>query len=164
MARGGNDIGVLYYIESEEQSAVKIGFAENLSLRLANLQTGNPSTLKVRWTQNATRDAETEIHALLKPFSIGREWYADDGLADMVLDELGYELLDKAEADCVRNGTEYEDACERAYLTASDVRKVLRPLVEEYAAWIAAGRPDDERAASDMAILDAMDASTAPTN
>lgn len=158
MKRSARNVGVLYYIVSESQGAVKIGFTNDLYMRLAGLQTGNPGALEVRWVQNATRDVEAAIHRYLKPFSIGREWYADDGLTCWVADELGYELLDKAETDCLSNGTPYEDACENACLTLADVRRVLPPIVRDHSAWIAAGRPDDEQELEDMAKLDALDA------
>lgn len=137
------DIGTLYYIESEEQKAIKVGFAMDMTTRFASLQTGNPATLKIIWEQHATREVEEAIHAYLKPFRIGREWYPDDGLVLWMLDELGYALLDKAEADVLENGAEYETALENACLTLSDVRRVLPPIVKSHAEWIAAGRPAD---------------------
>lgn len=155
------DVGLLYYIESEGQNAVKIGFANDLGMRLAGLQTGNPCKLRVRWTQRATREVEAALHAYLKPFRINREWYPDDGLTCMVTDELGYALLDKVEADCVDNGADYEEAYEAAYLTLADVRRVMPDLVKEHEAWIAAGRPEDPQYTADMAKLDAIDASEA---
>jgi len=114
--------------------------------------------LEVRWSQRATRDVERAIHEYLKPFRINREWYADDGLTCMVADDLGNQLLDKVEADCVANGTDYDEAYDAAFLTLADVRRALPPLVQMHAEWLAAGWPDDEVDVSGTPQFEAMKA------
>jgi len=151
-------VGLLYIIASDEQNAVKVGFAENLEMRLANLQTGNPAKLRIRFTHAATRGAEETLHRFLKPYRIGREWYPDTWLIDSIYDELGYELVDRALEQSELTGSDYTECHGQQFLTEADMRKVVPECVEAYQHWLDDGSP----LSADELILNELELPTPP--
>lgn len=133
-----NKVGWLYFIRSETQHAVKIGFADNVYQRHKSLQTGNPGELLIVCELRATLGAERAIHKLLKHRRHRLEWYVDDGFADAIIDELQGEILDGAMEWLLEHaphavGAEvFDGAIERQVLTAADVMPVIRQLLEEW--------------------------------
>lgn len=136
-------IGSLYFISSEAQRAVKVGFADDMTLRLANLQTGNPAPLKVTFTHSATYGAERLLHTYLKPYRIKREWYPDIWLLDDIYDGLGYQIVDRAMEEAEADGLDYLDCFDRQFVTEADIHEVVPESVAAYQAWLDAGSPDD---------------------
>lgn len=81
-------IGSVYLIESTT-GQFKIGFTKNdPRRRLAMLRTGNADDLSLVGTVAGTMDDEKELHRLLRPWRVSREWYAQcpaiDYLAERV--------------------------------------------------------------------------------
>lgn len=80
--------GFVYLIESAS-GQFKIGFTKNdPRRRLAMLRTGNADDLALVGVVAGTMDDEKELHRLLRPWRVAREWYvgcaAIDYLADRV--------------------------------------------------------------------------------
>lgn len=63
-----NQIGFIYFIESETQNAVKIGFTADVQARLKGIQTGNPDLLTLAAHVRATFGAEQALHKALGKF------------------------------------------------------------------------------------------------
>jgi hypothetical protein len=137
-------IGYLYIIESEQQKAVKLGFAVNPEARSAPLRTGNPEPIAFRYMILATAETELLLHRELKRFSISREWYPDEGLIDMIINDLMDETFDRATAKFMNGEGEFEELVNGEIATAKDARVVLPNIIKEHDAWIAAGRPMDD--------------------
>lgn len=89
-------IGYIYFIESETQSAVKIGFATNVYTRLKGLQTGNPDTLKLLAHVRSTYGAEQVLHKALVEHRIMLEWYRSSELLWILQNEIEDVFLDLA--------------------------------------------------------------------
>lgn len=102
--------GFLYFISSDEQGAVKIGFGTEPYMRLKTLQTGNPYELTLRAYVPATQEAEKAIHAELKGMRLRLEWYADDDFTWMLMDEI--------QAVCMERSVEAMADAEGGDLTA----------------------------------------------
>lgn len=80
--------GFVYLIESAS-GHFKVGFTKNdPRRRLAMLRTGNADDLSLLGTVAGTMDDEKELHRLLRPWRVSREWYvrcrAIDYLAEQV--------------------------------------------------------------------------------
>ena len=56
---------MIYVVEILERKFIKIGFANNVSQRIAELQTGNPFKINVVWASEGTLLQEQEIHRTL---------------------------------------------------------------------------------------------------
>lgn len=74
----------LYAISNGEH--VKIGMAVDVKKRMANLQTGSPTQLKIEWYKHCAEDSkeakrqETKLHRRLKAFHVRGEWHTKDCL------------------------------------------------------------------------------------
>lgn len=88
--------GVLYFILSQTQNAVKIGFAESVYMRLKSLQTGNPDELKLLASVPCLAEAEVLLHQELKHKRIRLEWYPDDAAIETLIYELQDDMFDAA--------------------------------------------------------------------
>jgi hypothetical protein len=89
-------VGALYFISSDTQQAVKIGFAENVYMRLKSLQTGNPDELKLLAYVPCFAEAEVLLHRALKHKRIRLEWYPDDAELETLIYELQDDMFDAA--------------------------------------------------------------------
>ncbi|MGN6103205.1 MAG: GIY-YIG nuclease family protein [Devosia sp.] len=133
-------VGVIYFIESPAQNAVKIGFADDVYMRLKGLQTGNPDELTLLGTVPATRDAELVLHRLLRPYCIRLEWYPNNHLTGYLLDALQDEVLDRAMAWLAAHdpsGTDPNDiaaAVSRQVLSRQDIAAIVREEMTDYEA------------------------------
>lgn len=134
-------LGCLYFIRSEAQEAVKIGFAKDPEARLGILQTGNPSKLKLYQTFPATLAVEQAIHTAFRDYAIKGEWYPDISLWDCLIDDLGNALLDRMDISLLPflDLWEYGDAV----LTVGDIRANAFNLRREYEDWVAEGSPEE---------------------
>ena len=91
-----DQIGYLYFIESPEQDAVKVGFASDPDIRLKTLQTGNPHDLVLKAQVRATYGAECAFHAAMKRWRLRLEWYPSTELLWSIQNEAEDALLDLA--------------------------------------------------------------------
>jgi hypothetical protein len=89
-------VGKLYFIESDAQNAVKIGFANDVYTRLKSLQSGNPDDLHLVVSVSCTYGAELALHRKLKSRRIRLEWHPDDDFMFWLRDEIEAAALDKA--------------------------------------------------------------------
>jgi hypothetical protein len=67
----------IYFIEMEGSKAIKIGFtaADDVSKRLAQLQTGQPNKLSVLGSIAGNQDAERSLHAIFAAYRMNGEWF-----------------------------------------------------------------------------------------
>jgi len=86
--------GFLYFIQSETQNAIKVGFAEEVYMRLKTLQTGNPDELKLLASIPCLAEAEVLLHRQLKHKRIRLEWYPDDAELETLIYELQDDMFD----------------------------------------------------------------------
>lgn len=90
--------GYLYFIRSEEQRAIKVGFTVDMVTRLQDLRSGNPSQIEIDAFVPAEPAAEAEFHRIMKPHRIRREWYPSDNLMDGLAEHLLSEWARRTEA------------------------------------------------------------------
>lgn len=64
---------MIYFIQCNK--AVKIGFTNNISRRLLELQAANPCKLCILGIMDGGKDLERLIHRYLYKFKIRHEWY-----------------------------------------------------------------------------------------
>lgn len=69
--------GAVYLLRDDASGLVKIGWARNVQRRCKQLQTGNPSALRVSEVIAGTRSAEGALHSLFKERRISGEWFDD---------------------------------------------------------------------------------------
>lgn len=135
--------GFIYFIESLSQNAIKVGFADDLTTRLATLQTGNPGELVVLGKVRSTFRAELALHKLLKPYCRSREWYEADSPVYEIATELLDTAMDKAICEMVADGEEGPDAYRHRYsdvtLTVDEVLEVASGVLAWCAEMDAAG-------------------------
>lgn len=70
----------VYFIAEHSSDRVKIGFSKNPWARLKNLQTANSSKMDIVCHLRTSGVSEAEIHRLLSEYSVGGEWYLNEGL------------------------------------------------------------------------------------
>lgn len=134
--------GTIYFIESKSQGAIKVGFADDLYMRLKGLQTGNPAILTIKAEIPGTRECEELIHRLLKKYRTNREWYPATHLFDMLIDDLNDFRLDRAMEEIqVVGGQDLDGIYEAQIIRVTDVYSAIKGIVPEYDAWLAAGSP-----------------------
>lgn len=69
---------MIYFIQSGEDGAIKIGYSENegsIGRRLSSLQTGNPKQLYLRGILRGNREVELGIHKMFKKYNVRGEWF-----------------------------------------------------------------------------------------
>jgi hypothetical protein len=66
----------VYFIQADDDGPIKIGFtASDPAARLNQLQTGNPSVLKLIGAIHGTTARERELHAALAEWRLQGEWF-----------------------------------------------------------------------------------------
>lgn len=66
----------VYFIQADESGPIKIGFtADDPQRRLSQLQTGNPSALKLLGAIKGTTARERQFHADLAEWRLQGEWF-----------------------------------------------------------------------------------------
>lgn len=78
----------IYFVWSEAQNAIKIGYANDLKFRLGALQAGNPEPLVVLYSIRGTQATEKAIHKRFRHLRIVREWFRDDNEIHEYMDAL----------------------------------------------------------------------------
>lgn len=130
--------GYIYFIASDAQNAVKIGFAEDVYERHITLQAGNPDKLEVRAKVRATLKAEKAIHRLLKAYRIHLEWYPDNELIYSIMVELQDEALDRGLEWLAENAPEASDpddisnAAGECPITAPEMTEIIEAQLLDY--------------------------------
>lgn len=70
------DKACVYFVQSEGNNLIKIGYTTNLKKRLAKMRTDSSTPLKVLFAMEAYRLEEKSIHSGLFKFNIHGEWFA----------------------------------------------------------------------------------------
>jgi hypothetical protein len=68
---------VIYFIQAESGGPIKIGYAVDVTDRVAVLQTGHPEALCVLAICDGTQRDERQIHADLASYRLRGEWFDD---------------------------------------------------------------------------------------
>jgi DNA-binding XRE family transcriptional regulator len=68
-------MSVVYFIQAGAGGAIKIGVAEDISRRVAGLQTGCPDLLTVLAVLPGTQRDERRLHSMLRAFRHRGEWF-----------------------------------------------------------------------------------------
>lgn len=140
-------IGRLYFIESGDQDAMKIGFATDTYVRLKNLQSGNPGELSLVTHVPCTYGAEMRLHKLLRGHQIRLEWYPINNLTLAIQDEIEDVVLGRAMCwladqpqpvsrpeSSFQEAADFLDGIEDMFpLTVADMDRIIPPLIEEFA-------------------------------
>jgi hypothetical protein len=127
-----NQIGFIYFIESETQNAVKIGFTADVQARLKGIQTGNPDPLTLSAHVRATFGAEQVLHKALGKFRIRLEWYEANELLWALQNEIEDAFLDLAMAWIAENEPNSADpdvlarAFDHVIIDGNHMRVILR--------------------------------------
>lgn len=75
----------LYFIQAGSAGPIKIGIADDVTVRLKQLQTGNHEELHVvKIIENASLGTESEIHERLRRFHIRDEWFSCEVLGEKI--------------------------------------------------------------------------------
>lgn len=69
--------GWLYFIQEEGGGPIKVGFANDVQMRLKQLQTGNPRQLVLLVAMPGHSELEACIHRCWERYRIRGEWFAD---------------------------------------------------------------------------------------
>ncbi|MFE7512748.1 GIY-YIG nuclease family protein [Streptomyces sp. NPDC057540] len=72
-------------IGEEGESVVKIGKANSPADRLASLQTGNPTPLRILWVHEGDQQLEGHLHAVFADYRVRGEWFDLAPLGDPVV-------------------------------------------------------------------------------
>src|SRR5690554_5965022 len=67
--------GYVYFVYSEAQGAIKVGYASDATTRLTKLQTGNPDRLEMYVLVRASYPCERLIHEAFSDDRIVGEWF-----------------------------------------------------------------------------------------
>ena len=70
------DKACVYFVQSEENKLIKIGYTTNLKKRLSKMRTDSSTPLKVLFAMEAYRLEEKSIHSALFKCNIHGEWFA----------------------------------------------------------------------------------------
>jgi hypothetical protein len=68
---------VIYFVQTESGGPIKIGFAEDVGKRVADLQLAMPHRLVVLGVMDGTRSNEQELHRRLHHIRVRGEWFQD---------------------------------------------------------------------------------------
>ena len=79
----------IYFIQMGDTGPIKIGQSVNPMLRIEQLQTANPETLRILWVYEGDQYTESQVHELFKGNRIRGEWFAPtDDLISFIESEL----------------------------------------------------------------------------
>ena len=77
--------GLVYLIQGEHRTPVKVGHATNVRRRLRELQTGNPTRLHVLDVLPGTKATERALHEQMAQHRVLGEWFQWKGAAEQWL-------------------------------------------------------------------------------
>lgn len=128
--------GVLYFLTSDSQGAVKIGFAEDLYTRIKTLQTGNPDELTLVGRIPCVAEAEILLHRALLHKRIRLEWYPwDEDLQAFVfelLDDMVDAGMERMEDIAFDECQDASDALSQAYYSEPLPTELILERAREY--------------------------------
>jgi hypothetical protein len=81
------NMGYIYFIASED-GRVKIGYSKNPKARLANMQTGSSSQLKIIALSPANQVEERKLHQQFDEYRVHREWFRFEGALREFIEKL----------------------------------------------------------------------------
>ena len=67
--------GFVYFVQGESGGAVKIGFSKNPEIRIKELQTGYPDTLKILCLIPGNEQTEKRFHKQFDNYRLNGEWF-----------------------------------------------------------------------------------------
>ena len=70
---------MVYFVQSGEGGPIKIGFADDVGLRVKGLQVGNPCELRLLAAVPGGQPLEMQIHHVLRQHCIHGEWFHPHG-------------------------------------------------------------------------------------
>lgn len=68
---------MIYFIQGVAGGPIKIGYTNNVTRRLAQLRSGNPTPLRVIATTEGTLAIEAQLHRKFARYQVRREWFED---------------------------------------------------------------------------------------
>lgn len=81
-------VGWIYFVEADGAGAVKVGYCWNalgVRSRIATMQTANHCELRAIGGREGSIDDEADLHRLLEPWRIHREWFRLDDDVSQIL-------------------------------------------------------------------------------
>jgi len=66
---------VIYFIQQENDGAIKIGISNNFKKRLRQLQTGSPYKLNILTIINGDEELEKQLHSKFAEYRLSGEWF-----------------------------------------------------------------------------------------
>jgi len=69
-------MGFVYFIQSGNNGAIKIGYTKDVDRRIKELQTSNPEKLNLLLKVGAEPNDEKVMHDKFKKYCINLEWYS----------------------------------------------------------------------------------------
>jgi len=118
-----------YFIYAPDCNAVKIGVAQFVYLRLANLQMQSPTRLRcIKILDTAGHQDERRLHKEFFPYRLWGEWFAVEGiLQDYLKDDLTKSISDKPEHSSMNSKTrkpnlEYSNRTDRGHIRKKSKR------------------------------------------
>ena len=72
------NLGFVYFLQSEQGGAIKIGYTTDIRKRIKTLQTAHPFPLKLLLAINGNIEDESKLHKEFKPFRLCGEWFRPD--------------------------------------------------------------------------------------
>lgn len=82
---------MIYFIQDTETLAIKIGFTSDPTARIAALQTGNSSCLKILMVTPGERSDEADLHQRFAASRIAGEWFRPS--TDLIQMLIGHALI-----------------------------------------------------------------------
>ena len=84
---------MIYFIQPENESVVKIGYAKNIRNRLAQLQVSNYQKLKVLLLINGDIRLESNLHYMFMDDKLKGEWYfLSDNIKNYIENNMDFDL------------------------------------------------------------------------
>ncbi len=105
----------IYFILCQATGRVKCGVASDPRVRLAGLQTGSPTPLKLIAEIDGSESKEKLIHRRLERWHIHGEWFHYlPEVCDIIVDEIANHLKDLYHGDCLVRGSPESPAIVRS--------------------------------------------------
>jgi hypothetical protein len=142
----------VYFTQADEDGPIKIGFTSDDPMRrLAQLQTGNPATLKLLGAIRGSSAREKEFHAALSQWRLQGEWFeAHPTVLAAINDALSSHKATNGldEYRCCSFCFRWPDELGASILVAGPAANICEECLTEAAQTVAALKAETERVAS----------------
>jgi len=89
-------IYTIYFIQSENDGAIKIGITKDIKKRLKALQTSNPYKLNLLYSINGGKSLEDNLHNKFKQYRLNGEWFEPaQEILDYIEELKNKDIIDK---------------------------------------------------------------------